>query len=123
MDGVRRSSNISPQCTDSAVNAAESGAGCAAAVVAWAAATPTGAGAVIGGIAAAVTCFATGWNGAKAFDQCAHDDWSAGIPPSRGEDGVDDHRNDPAEAAWRARVEIEPLNPGRTTELSGDSSD
>jgi hypothetical protein len=123
MDGVGKSSSISLQCADAAVDAAESDAGCALAAAGWVAAAPTGVGAVVGGIIAGVACFSAGWNSAEAVDRCTDGDWSSGMAPFSGEDGVEDHRNDPADAPWRSRVELQPLEPQPEGSSHDGSSD
>jgi len=110
MDGVSGSnSNASFQCVDGAVNAAESDAACVGAATAWALASPSGVGAIAGAVVTGLTCFSAGWNTAKAVDQCTSGGPEPGMSPAYGRDGFEDHRNDPADAAWRSQVQIQPL--------------
>jgi hypothetical protein len=123
MDGVSGSAGASNfQCVDSAVNAAGANAACVGAVAGMVMASPTVVGSAVLGVVAAVTCGAGAWNTAKAVDVCTADGDSGGMGPHTGSDGMEDHRNDPANAPWRSRVEIESLNEGEQDFVVHDSS-
>ena len=109
MDSVSGYSSQSYQCTEAVVDAGMAGSACLTAIVGTAAASPTGVGLVVGGVAILTTCVGTGLYGTKAYDMCSADEGSSGTSPQSGGDGVDDHRNDPANAAWRSGVVIEPI--------------
>ena len=118
MDSVSGYSSQGYQCTEAVVDAGMAGSACLTAIVGTAATSPTGVGLVVGGISILATCVGTGLYGTKAYDMCSSDGEPSGMAPHGGSDGMDDHRNDPANAAWRSGVVIEPLASNEATEDS-----
>ena len=116
MDPVRSSSTGPARppsgCADAAVAASASGAGCASSLIVLAATAPSGWALLATTVAAAGSCGITGWNTAKAVDRCSTEGASPqGAAPPSGQDGVEDHRTDPADAPWRRQVVIQPIKP------------
>jgi hypothetical protein len=116
MDTVRSTtggqSRPSPTCADATISAGASGASCASSLLVLAATAPTGWALLATTVAAAGSCGITSWNTAKAVDRCSTEGASPqGAAPPSGQDGVEDHRNDPADAPWRRQVVIQPIKP------------
>jgi hypothetical protein len=97
-------------CPDTTVNAVGAGLGCAGSLILLVGTSPTGIALLGTSVAAAGACGLTGWTSARAVDHCSREEPAQGMGPQSGQDGVEDHRNDPATARWRSGVVVEPLD-------------